>query len=1072
MERTAVGCAMKWSIDLDKSLRSNNPRKRIEAIQQVGARLEWWSKEPELSMAESDMFGLVPGEDKLFANAILLRLAETFISADKQTKLCVVKAFLSELKHRKDKSYNRKSKGILSKYKVENHLELLRRVKVCFNSGDEDVRAMALALFGCWSDFAKDNADIRYLILSSIVSSHALEVKASLFAAGCFCELSDDFARVLLEMLVNMVSSSDVAFAGRIAGVRAFAKLGSSSALCSKAYEEGTKLILAVVEDDMVMSMLISLTIITSRSAFLIARQVDLLLTYLSQDKSSSLRATSLRCLHILLSRSRFRFSPPTELISAMFDMLNVELPPVMQNDALHILYEILISKILSFSYSEVNAYFTKILTVVKIILQSPSILNRLFAMRFLGDISVKTAKRRDMTHDGDDNTPVSRTISFLMTRITLLVNSVPALNQPDMETEQEIWTILKTMNLLINECPDIGELALHKLHTLISCLLNKDGRTLSHGWSKLVLRVSKVMDLCLRTQMKDGPLSSEVHNVARRLIENVGVCSYFNCYVHSVYHLLLHPYTSCNELDRDLITSDHAYLIKNEILALENAKKSMAVKEYWSSYKTGKYAAFQGAWFTAAFIFGELVTMVQSDSSRHWLTSLTLFSYSEMRIQCFSLPKERSILLGWLDSNRSSELPVVQDLGETDERSTLDGVCNILRSSKECLLTNDVTPSGRLYFQIQFLTLRADVMENVVDIYKVVEEHNVRSNNAASLVQLFTLISTRLMKLAREYDLVATSYISMDPTSRMIVSAHALSCSVLAFVAGFSLFFLNLDFGNSNFHAMLVHDLVMRLWYIDRESSNELLLLLKTCFGRSQNFMGPPSKSQRLENTSEVRNIAQLCCFAVKGVVGLKNVAKRMSGDDDDEIHLQIVNDGLTLQRDVARKWLCISLRTPMQFFRVRPCVSCQLFAMNRDSGNVKNISVLKGYHLHLDLCLQLNDILSESRVRLTKLYCILQCKTSYQHLVDDNMIELNDKIVKYVNKCDKDHTFDGQIAETIVCFRPNGNGQGFSTCILDVSMFPLGSYEIKWRAGCLDIDGCYWSLNSLNSGPVFTVQ
>lgn len=156
--------------------------KRVEAIQEVGARLEWWSKEPELSMAESDMFGLVPGEDKLFANAILLRLADTFISGDKQTKLCVVKAFLWESKHRKMKSYNRNNEGILSRYKVENHLELLRRVKVCYNSGDEDVRAMALVLFGCWSNFAKDNADIRYLILSSIVSSHALEVRTkSLF---------------------------------------------------------------------------------------------------------------------------------------------------------------------------------------------------------------------------------------------------------------------------------------------------------------------------------------------------------------------------------------------------------------------------------------------------------------------------------------------------------------------------------------------------------------------------------------------------------------------------------------------------------------------------------------------------------------------------------------------------------------------------------------------------------------------------------------------------------------------------------------------------------------------------
>lgn len=149
----------------------------MEAIREVGDRLERWNKEPELSMAEFDMFGLVPGEDKLFANAILLRLADTFMSGDKQTKLCVVKIFLSELKHRKTKGFNRKNKGILLKNKVENHLELLRRVKVCFNSGDEDVRALALALFGCWSDFAKDNADIRYLILSSVVSCHFLEVR-------------------------------------------------------------------------------------------------------------------------------------------------------------------------------------------------------------------------------------------------------------------------------------------------------------------------------------------------------------------------------------------------------------------------------------------------------------------------------------------------------------------------------------------------------------------------------------------------------------------------------------------------------------------------------------------------------------------------------------------------------------------------------------------------------------------------------------------------------------------------------------------------------------------------------
>ncbi|KAK6923418.1 hypothetical protein RJ641_011722, partial [Dillenia turbinata] len=47
------------------------------------------------------------------------------------------------------------------------------------------------------------------MILSTLVSSDVLEVKASLFAAGGLCELCTDFANVVLEMLVNMLTSSE-----------------------------------------------------------------------------------------------------------------------------------------------------------------------------------------------------------------------------------------------------------------------------------------------------------------------------------------------------------------------------------------------------------------------------------------------------------------------------------------------------------------------------------------------------------------------------------------------------------------------------------------------------------------------------------------------------------------------------------------------------------------------------------------------------------------------------------------------------------------------------------------------
>lgn len=141
----------------------------------MGQHLQRWSRELESGIASNAMFGLVPGEDELFANTILLRLADAFRGGDKEIRLSVVRAFLFERKHHNNRKH-KQCKGLLSKARVANHSELLKRVKSVFNSGDSVSKALALVLFGCWADFANDNAQIRYLILSSLVSPHDCEV--------------------------------------------------------------------------------------------------------------------------------------------------------------------------------------------------------------------------------------------------------------------------------------------------------------------------------------------------------------------------------------------------------------------------------------------------------------------------------------------------------------------------------------------------------------------------------------------------------------------------------------------------------------------------------------------------------------------------------------------------------------------------------------------------------------------------------------------------------------------------------------------------------------------------------
>lgn len=167
-----------WGIDLSTSkLRIDNcPDGCVEAILQIGKKLEQWSGEPEATMAVYNIFGLVPGEDRLFANTIFLRLAVAFQLGSKHTRVSIVRVFLSLHRHCKGKKKSKHVKGILSKSRIQNHLELLKRVKVVFDTGDPESRALALVLFGCCADFAKDSAQIRYLVLSTLVSSNDLEV--------------------------------------------------------------------------------------------------------------------------------------------------------------------------------------------------------------------------------------------------------------------------------------------------------------------------------------------------------------------------------------------------------------------------------------------------------------------------------------------------------------------------------------------------------------------------------------------------------------------------------------------------------------------------------------------------------------------------------------------------------------------------------------------------------------------------------------------------------------------------------------------------------------------------------
>ncbi|KAK6944448.1 hypothetical protein RJ641_025550, partial [Dillenia turbinata] len=374
-------------------------------------------------------------------------------------------------------------------------------------------------------------------------------------------------------------------------------------------------------------------------------------------------------------------------------------------------------------------------------------------------------------------------------------------------------------------------------------------------------------------------------------------------------------------------------------------------------------------------------------------------------------------------------------------------------------------------------------------------------AQRATSWFNFLTRASLQLNKLASEFDLLASSFIDMDSRSLEIISTLALSCSLLAFGTGFALpiqkfpaFEKTGICSTETFDTCsseLVQNLVARLWNIDCDANKNLRLLLTVC-GLEKKHSRISSKNQILRIACDARSLIKVCNYAAEGLVRLHEGMKIVQTTDESQCHL--IRDGLQLLLDVLKKWMCIPFQSPPYLFKARPCVLFELFASSTNKKKPELISVSPGFHLSLNLCLQLKNLPPHLPVRLTRFYCILSCKkplqmpghggqsilgARFQALEADEIIDLNRKLFHFVteggigiNQHYKGNVNDDQVVSTYVCFEPNERGQGFSRCTLDVSSFPVGSYLIKWHSCCVDNMGNYWNLLPSSPGPSFTVQ
>ncbi|XP_056859068.1 uncharacterized protein LOC108822651 isoform X2 [Raphanus sativus] len=959
-----------------------------------------------------------------------------------------------------------------------------------------------------------------------MVSSHDLEVRSSLFAAGCFCEVSDDFALVVLGMLNDMVKFPGLMPKTRLAAVRVFAKMGCSHAIASRAFKICMTLMLESSKEDNLVPFLVSLTKLASRSTHLASELAEVIMPFLGEDKSSHVRAAVLRCLHFLIKRGMC-FSLVHVIDTAKFSSLlkQAELSPDMQLKALQIFQKMLVYKLCLADAFELH----HLIALVENASQSQIFASNSLAINILVGTwkeIVRTAERRLI--DVSSTSLPLQLVVLVMDRLTILAGLCSDPCQVGFALVSEVQNLFSVLHLLIEIHSEVRLLVLDKVRSFLDYIVNlidvlgkSDGaHELLIGLinyksdrgvfvrSELLASVHKFLIVFLENLEGDQSVLSQVYEKVKRITECVRSCSFFDCHTQMLFTLLLHSpilwgipvneMGSDNDADGDSVADIYNY----GIVSLECSTQILTERNYWPAYRAGVYAARLGAWVTSALIFDKLKTNVQSDVNSFWLKSLTYLSHAEGKLQLLLIPNDSFKLVNWLRANSCLPELSKEPSGESSHCVALQEAYMNLQSSLGML----GNMSEVFCFQTWFLVLKTRVLETVIDLVECLGLLNQDTCNKKRVTGCNSLeqlpgICNQLQKLAKEFDMLATCFVDIDDSSSSIITTLSLSCSVLAFAAGVVIFIPSFSSHEnlvpfstqSGVSSRLVQDLVQRLWKVDPAICEMLSLLGKENESQSCSHLQP--RNQVLKVCNKVKMLLAICRDALACNQELQNCSNSMHEED---IMSEITKSFQKLLSQAVMKWMQIPFGIPKYFFNIRPCVGAELFALSSDSSiksTPDTVTVEQGFQLSLDLCVQSKNI-QQPRVpvRLTKLYCLLYTKLAYHTLTqrgeakrnqkscspwrDEDLVEMSNRLFHHaITKSGKKPEGSGRFdwsngVSAVVQFEPNERGQGFSSCLLDVSRFPVGSYQIKWLSCCIDQHGSYWNLLPLNGKPVFTVK
>lgn len=558
---------------------------------------------------------------------------------------------------------------------------------------------------------------------------------------------------------------------------------------------------------------------------------------------------------------------------------------------------------------------------------------------------------------------------------------------------------------------------------------------------------------------------------------------------------------------------------IAHELCALRMAKMLTREQSYWEAYRSAMYCCREGLWFTASFIFRKVSGAFESGSFSCWFKSLLLFGAGELEMKLLVFPSAINKLVGELNT----EGVLHEDLYciGTDADSTLarspelhgyqgkiTGICE-----RTCLAVDVLSSNASLgcefFFQRWFISLRASFLEILTEVLgilsahssaqKDISHHESRGDSCSVAIENNQVLlalsncSLRLSDLAKSYDLLAASHGDMDHQSFTTMGRLAFMCSLLSFCTAFSVNFSNLPSSSEPCrlperfsHASVIQDLHER---VDRKDSQVVSQLRQFISVSSYELDSVQFSTQMNCSGTLEKDSYSLFKFAVASLLRARADAKGVTPTGEDtSSHL---HRGMQFLSSILQRMMESPFVLPKYFFSVRPCLGAELFIFDCNPASRDRVSVSPGSQLSLTLCLQWKRVLEKTCIRIAKLYCILATSpSSCLHIAGTRskqfemrrtaeMVVLNSRLLRHIKRDprkthgeNKSSCPEMDLVTAFMCFAPDGGGQGFSDCLLDVSSFPVGSYQVAWQACCVDENGGYFSLLPLNDGVVFSVR